>query len=265
MRTVAVLLFALAASGAIALAQKTAPPVIPVPDSEVPGLRIKGAAGDVAAQAALGFFYESRQDFSEAVTWFRKAADQGHLKAQNQLGLAYALGVGVEQDYEQAVFWYRKSAEQGDVKAQNNLGVMYDTGLGVEKDYVQAASWYRKAADQGDAFAENNLGLMYDNGNGVPQDYAQAMRWYRKAADQDDFYAMNNIGVLYAKGNGVPQEYVTAYFWYFIARERGQYDTQKEATKNRDEIVPKMTPGQVAEAEARAKEWLTDYQKRRGK
>ena len=108
MRTVAVLCVVLAGSGVTVFAQ-TPPPTAPVQDAEVPALRAKAAAGDVAAQSALGFYYELRQDFSEAVSWFRKAADQGHLKAQNQLGLAYALGLGVTQDYAQAVAWYRKS------------------------------------------------------------------------------------------------------------------------------------------------------------
>ena len=32
--------------------------------------------------------------------------------AQNNLGLAYAMGYGIEQDYQQAISWYRKSAVQ---------------------------------------------------------------------------------------------------------------------------------------------------------
>jgi TPR repeat protein len=42
------------------------------------------------------------------------------------------------QDYAEAVKWYRKAAEQGDVKAQSNLGVMYASGQGVKQDLVLA-------------------------------------------------------------------------------------------------------------------------------
>jgi TPR repeat protein len=45
--------------------------------------------------------------------------------AQYNLGHCYAEGLGVEQDYTQAVHWYRKAAEQGDTDAQeavNRLG-----------------------------------------------------------------------------------------------------------------------------------------------
>ena len=34
-------------------------------------------------------------------------------------------------DYAEAVKWFRKAAEQGDVKGQNNLGVMYENVEGV--------------------------------------------------------------------------------------------------------------------------------------
>ena len=53
--------------------------------------------------------------------------------------------------------WWRKAAEQGDVRAQNNLGVRYENGQGVGKDINEAVKWYRKAAEQGDAKAKENL------------------------------------------------------------------------------------------------------------
>ena len=73
----------------------------------------------------------------------------------------YLHGQGVRQDYAQAVKWYRKAAEQGFAEAQYNLGVRYDQGQGVPQDYAEAVKWYRKAAEQGDAEAQLNLGVMY--------------------------------------------------------------------------------------------------------
>ena len=52
---------------------------------------------------------------------------------------------------------YRKAAEQGDAQAQNNLGVCYYLGYGVQKDLTQAEFWLRKAADQGHAKARKAL------------------------------------------------------------------------------------------------------------
>ena len=41
-----------------------------------------------------------------------------------------------------------KAAEQGLVQAQYNLGDMYEQGQGVRQDYAEAFRWYRKAAEQ---------------------------------------------------------------------------------------------------------------------
>ena len=61
-------------------------------------------------------------DFKETL----QAAGQGYAKAQFNLGLMYYNGQGVRQDYTQAVQWYRKAAEQGLADAQYNLGVAYE-------------------------------------------------------------------------------------------------------------------------------------------
>ena len=56
---------------------------------------------------------------------------------------------GVLQDSTEAAKWYRKAAEQGFVLAQNKLGGMYHRGDGVPQDEKEAVKWYRKAAEQG--------------------------------------------------------------------------------------------------------------------
>ena len=145
-------------------------------------LKQKAANGDVASQVALAKQYSLRGDYAQAVTWYRKAAEQGNAFAQFILGTEYDIGQGVPQDYAKAVTWYRKAAEQGNAFAQFNLGFMYDNGLGVPQDYSEAVSWYRKAAEQGNAGAEFNLGISYYNGEGVPQDYAEAYFWLDLAA-----------------------------------------------------------------------------------
>ena len=55
------------------------------------------------------------------------------------------------------VKWYRLAAEQGDVFAQNNLGIMYRAGEGVPQNDKTAVKWYRLAAEQGDTDAQSNL------------------------------------------------------------------------------------------------------------
>ena len=131
--------------------------------------------GNRECQAIIGYFGWQKGDYSEAVKWFRKAAEQGYAPAQTNLGWMYEKGYGVSKDYSEAVKWYYEAAEQGNAKGQNALGVMYLYGYGISKDYSEAVKWYRKAAEQGEATAQNNLGRMYENGYGVSKDYSEAV------------------------------------------------------------------------------------------
>jgi TPR repeat protein len=54
-------------------------------------------------------------------------------------------GKGVAQDYSAAISWYRKAAEQGNAVAQLFLGTFYLVGQGVAQDYVQAHQWFNLA------------------------------------------------------------------------------------------------------------------------
>jgi len=80
----------------------------------------------------------------------------------------------------------KQAAEQGNVKAQNDLGVSYENGRGVIPDDAEAVKWYQKAAEQGDSYAQFNLGLMYHNGNGIAKNEAEAAKWFQKAAEQEN-------------------------------------------------------------------------------
>jgi TPR repeat protein len=72
----------------------------------------------------------------------------------------YANGEGVPQDASKAVELFKKAAEQGNVDAQNNLGVMYYSGEGVSRDTDKAKEWFSKAAAQGNEEAKANLDAM---------------------------------------------------------------------------------------------------------
>ena len=111
-------------------------------------------------------------------------AEQGIAEAQYLLGEAYYYGLGgTEENFFKAVEWYTKAAEQGHPKAQNWLGVCYATGNGVRKDIFKAIEWWEKAAKQGVSAAQYFLGICYEEGEGVRRDIAKAKEWYGKACD----------------------------------------------------------------------------------
>ena len=63
-------------------------------------------------------------------------------------------GGAYHRDDAESVKWFRKAAEQGHVVAQYNLGVMYDFGEGVPEDDAEAYAWLNIAAAQGNMRAK---------------------------------------------------------------------------------------------------------------
>ena len=82
------------------------PPAQPVPLEEV---RKRAELGDPYEQVALATRYATGedvpQDYSLALRWFLKAAEQGHVGAQDTLGAYYWLGHGARKDLTKAYFW----------------------------------------------------------------------------------------------------------------------------------------------------------------
>ena len=177
--------------------------------------------GNADAQIELGKRYFEGRGVStnedEAVKWYTKAAENGNTDAQLALGDRYF----VEQKYSAAAKWYRKAAEQRISNAQYKLGLMYSQGQGVERNYVEAAEWYRKAAEQGSKEAQRSLAGLFEYGKGVGQSYAEAEKWYQKAADQGSKEAQYSLGLIYAYGKGGVQSNTEAFRWFHKAAEQG--------------------------------------------
>ena len=80
---------------------------------------------------------------------FNRSAEKGDASGQNSLGRCYHNNKGVgRQDYVEAVKWYRLAARQGNNEAQNGLGACYQNGWGVEKNVTEALKWHRLSAAQ---------------------------------------------------------------------------------------------------------------------
>ncbi len=92
-------------------------------------------------------------------------------------------GLAVPKDSKRAVDMYLKAANAGHVLAQNRLGTMYRTGRGVKPNNEKAVEWYRKAAAQGHASAQHSLSWMNKKGRGEKQGNNEAGRWHAKAAE----------------------------------------------------------------------------------
>ena len=93
----------------------------------------------------VGCFAEEQQPVLDLCD-MSALAEKGDPDAQCVVGFMYHDGIDVKQDYAEAVKWYRKAAEQGNAEAQLSLGLMYHIGNGVKLDIVTAYAWHNIAA-----------------------------------------------------------------------------------------------------------------------
>lgn len=159
-------------------------------------------------------------------------------------------------DYQTAIAEWQPLADGGDAEAQFGMGLLYANGFGVPLDDNEALKWYHLAAAQEHANAQCNIAVMHANGWGVPQSDAEAFKWYSLAADQGVIEAQNAVAKMHFGGFGAEQSNVLAHKWYNIAAELGDLN----ATSKRDDLVPKMSAEEIAEAEQMASAWLENYQ-----
>ncbi len=135
--------------------------------------------------AKAGLFEPCRFAVEKRAEYDRRVED-GDAAASNILGNLYWYGECVKRDYPTAISWYRDAAQKGHIGAAVTLGNIYYRGTNVSDDPAESAIWYRRAAEHGDLFSQRRLAEMYRQGHGVEQDMDKAIEWYRKAAEDSN-------------------------------------------------------------------------------
>ncbi|KAF9435528.1 hypothetical protein BGZ76_006111 [Entomortierella beljakovae] len=191
--------------------------------------------GDKRAQYRIGYYYQYGQggflqDYSKAMEWFLRSANQGYNNARIAIGLLYYHGYGVPQDYIKAMGWYLKAAEKVDYQTNGSahlgVGLLYECAHGVLQNDAMALEWYLKAAGYGNKVAQFNIGTYYRDGRGIPQCYSKAMEWFLLASSRGYPRAQTSIGQLYFYGRGVRQSYEKSMEWFLKAANQGHSNAQ---------------------------------------
>jgi TPR repeat protein len=112
---------------------------------------------------------------SEAIVWYRAAADRNYAPAQYNLALAYAEGHGTPIDWVAAARWYHRAAEQGLVPAMINLAILYEKGDGVARSSTDAYAWYRTAGERGDPAGAKRAGELLGQFSDADRKRAEAL------------------------------------------------------------------------------------------
>lgn len=217
------------------------------------------------------------QDFSEAVVRYRKAADQGVIKAQYALGKYYDRGKGVRTE---AIKMYRLAAEQGDANSQYRLGKLlskrlrnpesimwitlaakqnHESALWTLSEfyylgqyYQNAEIWYRMLANMGHCDAQYRVGKCLEYLHRSNIDYTEHLDWYRLAAQSDDAGIKNSVAWHFYNTKNYPE----SYFWYLVWKANGNRDSLTGC----NDAERYLTKKQKADVELIAKKWITDHQ-----
>ena len=129
------------------------------PDRAMTLFRQAASAGESPGWFYLGHMHDTGngvpKDETKALDYYLRAAEAGDKAAMYNISLL--LGKQTPKDHAKIFEWRKKSAELGDAAAQNDAGVSYHNGEGVDANYGWAIYWYAKSAQQGNTLAIDNL------------------------------------------------------------------------------------------------------------
>jgi TPR repeat protein len=189
--------------------------------------------GLIAAEYDLGYLLENEFDksghqvgnFAVAAEWYRKAADQGHVKAMFALAELYNYGKLGDDQRTNCIPLYLKAAACGDTEAQAEVGELStyypNSDLLKKADVVTSL---RQSAESGNFEAQFRLAKRYQTGDCVPKDATEAFKWMLKAAqngapNSEEGNAMYQLGLMYEKGEGTAPDAAQAYTFFLEAAD----------------------------------------------
>ena len=165
---------------------------------------------------------EKKGNYSKAFFFYTKAASNGNILAQNNLGNLYFQGLGTKQDYKKALKCYIAASKGKNKNAVCSLGYMCKYGLGTKKDFKKAFILFQKANQLNSTLAPFYLAEMYEKGEGVKQNYPKAYSYYKKASTLGHKkYAFYKLGCFCRDGKGIEKNISNA-IDYFI--QSADYD-----------------------------------------
>jgi TPR repeat protein len=134
-------------------------------------------AGDMMAQYLMAQSRMDRQQYTEALTWYRLAAEQGHNVSQAVLASLLQQGIGTDRDEAAAQTWLRRAAANGHAGARLNIALSLLTQDASDAQKRQGATLLAATADQGDVEAQAAYGMMLYEGTVLPENRVQGLVW----------------------------------------------------------------------------------------
>jgi len=139
---------------------------------DVAATKQKAEAGDPQAQLSLADTLAFNSKSADALTWYRKAADQGSIEAKSRIGEMLLFGhagipsnQSVPQNPTEGIRWTFDAATNRNAKACLNMSKALENGLGVSPNLVEAYAWLQLYSDSDPTLGRvwlNQLALKLD-------------------------------------------------------------------------------------------------------
>jgi uncharacterized protein len=190
--------------------------------------REAAADGDLQAQQKLAELYddrgqqvEARRYGAQAMAQYQARADQGDVRAMRWLASAYEEGVLTSANSEAHWQWVERAAEGGDAVSQAALAHAYLEGRDRPVDGPAGQRWAELAIAQGYAPAKAYLGRALLQGEVVPSDPVRAEALLEEAAEAGHSAAQTDLGRAYLTGSPLPRDPQAGLRWLEAAISQG--------------------------------------------
>ncbi len=157
--------------------------------SLIAGVALAMVAAPALADVKDGVDAWGRGDYETAVNEWRGPAEKGDADAQFNLAQAYKLGRGVPQDLGQAEQWYKRAADQGHLQANDNYGLI----LFQNNRRAEALPYLQASSERGEPRAQYVLGTGHFNGDFVEKDWIKAYALMTRSSAQELPQATSNL------------------------------------------------------------------------
>lgn len=159
------------------------------------------SSGFIKAQEILGWIYMiggETMNPSKSIYWLKMAGENGCENTYTNIGTYYYKGLGVKQDYKEAMRWYKKGEEIGDLYALIKIGTIYFEGNSVIPLNHRKALHYFETHNQikEDGEVCFFIGLIHESGkSGIQKNLSKALDFYLRSNAAGFVPAAYKVGI----------------------------------------------------------------------
>ncbi len=142
------------------------------------------------------------------------AAQKGNVDAMTSVASQYMSGKGgLERNRSQAIYWYKKAADLGGREATEKIAQMYAKGRFLPKNPEKAQFYFEKLAEEDNAYCFKISSFYADGSNGFPRDDAMSTKWLERGAQNADDSTKLYVAWRFWKGFETPKDPERAKYW----------------------------------------------------